>query len=133
MNADVITYNATISTCEKGQQWITVMSSLREMRQLNMNANVITYNATISTCGKGQQCHHQRVREVPAVHHCDKLATGDAAVEHGGQYCDIQRRYELVRKVQQCITAISLLREMQQCNMINTIIYNATISTCEKG
>ena len=30
---DLIMCTATISSCEKGQQWITVMSLLREMRQ----------------------------------------------------------------------------------------------------
>ena len=56
MKPDVITYSSSISACEKGQQWITAMSLLRETQQWNMEANVITYNATISTCEKGQQC-----------------------------------------------------------------------------
>ena len=55
MLADVITYSATISACEKGQQWIAAMSLLREMQQWNMEANVITYSATICACEKGQQ------------------------------------------------------------------------------
>ena len=42
MKTEVITYNATISTRDMGQQWINAVSLLREM--------VITYNATISTC-----------------------------------------------------------------------------------
>ena len=55
MHADVITYNATISACEKGQQWMAAVALLREMQQWQMQANVITYNATISACEKGQQ------------------------------------------------------------------------------
>ena len=55
MEADVITYNATISACEKGQQWITAVSLLQEMQQWHMEPDVITYNATISACEKGQQ------------------------------------------------------------------------------
>ena len=46
MKTDVITYNATISACEKGQQWITAVSLMREMQHRNMEADVITYNAT---------------------------------------------------------------------------------------
>ena len=55
MKADVITFNATISACEKGQQWITAVSLLREMQQGNVKTDVITFNATINACEKGQQ------------------------------------------------------------------------------
>ena len=48
MQANVITYNATISVCEKGQQWMAAVALLREMQQWHMQTNVITYNATIS-------------------------------------------------------------------------------------
>jgi len=34
--------------CEKGQQWSTAVSLLREMEQSNLEANVITCNATMS-------------------------------------------------------------------------------------
>ena len=33
MQAYVITYNATISASEKGQQWLTAVSMLREMQR----------------------------------------------------------------------------------------------------
>ena len=52
MEADVITYDATMSTLEKGQQWITAESLLREMQKCNMEASVITYNATMSVYGR---------------------------------------------------------------------------------
>ena len=52
---DVITYSATISACEKGQQWITAVSLLREVQRRNKQTNVITCIATVSTCQKGQQ------------------------------------------------------------------------------
>ena len=55
MEADGITYSATISACEKGHQWMTAVALLREMQHWHLEANVITYNATISACGKGQQ------------------------------------------------------------------------------
>ena len=55
MQADVITYSATISACEKGQQWMAAVALLREMQQWQMQANVITYSGTISACEKGQQ------------------------------------------------------------------------------
>ena len=55
MRPDVITYSATISVCEKGQQWITVVALLREMQQWKMHPDVITYSATTSACKKGRQ------------------------------------------------------------------------------
>ena len=55
LQADVITYNATISACEKGKQWQRALGLLEEMLSQGIRANVITYNATISACGKGKQ------------------------------------------------------------------------------
>ena len=55
MEANVITYHVTISTCEKGQQCITAISKLPEMLQCNINADVITYNVAISAFEKGRR------------------------------------------------------------------------------
>ena len=35
--ANVIIYNATISACERGRQWITAVGFLREMQYWSMN------------------------------------------------------------------------------------------------
>ncbi len=52
MMPNMITYNATISACEKGPA--VDPKFLRQMQQQwHMMPNVITYNATISTCEKG--------------------------------------------------------------------------------
>ena len=45
---DVITYNALISTCEKGEQLERATEIFQAMRQQGMAPNVITYNALIS-------------------------------------------------------------------------------------
>jgi pentatricopeptide repeat protein len=50
-----ITYNATISACEKGGQWETAVDLLAEMRARGIEPDVITYSATISACEKGGQ------------------------------------------------------------------------------
>ena len=55
MKAEVVTHNAIVSTCEKGQQWITAISLLRQMQLWNIEAHVITYSTTISVCEKRQQ------------------------------------------------------------------------------
>ena len=51
----MITYNAAISACEKGQQWQLALGLLAEMALLKVDKDVITYNAAISACEKGHQ------------------------------------------------------------------------------
>ena len=51
----MITYNAAISACEKGQQPQQALQFLNQMQHRGLLPNVITYNATISACEKGQQ------------------------------------------------------------------------------
>ena len=50
----VITYNAAISACEKGQKPQRALHLLQEMLLRGLLPNVITYNAAISVCEKGQ-------------------------------------------------------------------------------
>ena len=54
LEPNVITYNAMISACEKGQQAERVLQLFEAMQQQRLEPNVITYNAMISACGKGQ-------------------------------------------------------------------------------
>ena len=53
--ADVITYSASISACEKGQQWQCALGLLESMQSVSVPADVITDNANISASEKGQQ------------------------------------------------------------------------------
>ena len=53
----VITYNAAISACEKGQMPQQALHLLQEMLLRGLLPNVITYNAAISVCEKGQKPH----------------------------------------------------------------------------
>ena len=52
---NVITYNATISACEKGHQLERALELLAEIRGRDLEPNVITYSAVISICDKGHQ------------------------------------------------------------------------------
>ena len=56
---DVITYNATISACEKGQKPQQALHLLQEMQFRGLLPNVITYNVAISACEQGQS-HNRR-------------------------------------------------------------------------
>ena len=50
---DVITYNAAISVCEKGEQWQQALGLLATTQNLMCSFNVITYNAAIVPVRKG--------------------------------------------------------------------------------
>jgi pentatricopeptide repeat protein len=49
----VITFSSSISTCEKGQQWLAALELLRQMRQRRLEPKVITYNSSISSTVAG--------------------------------------------------------------------------------
>ena len=52
---NVISYNAAISACEKGQRWEKALQLVREGVWQGLAPNVISYSAAISACEKGQQ------------------------------------------------------------------------------
>ncbi len=45
--ADVISYSATISACEKGQQWQLALQLMEGMPARSVAADVISYNAAL--------------------------------------------------------------------------------------
>ncbi len=53
LELDVVTYNASISACEKGSQLAQVLALLREMACGRLELDVVTYSASISACEKG--------------------------------------------------------------------------------
>ena len=53
--ADVYSYSAVISACEKGNQWQQALNLFEEMPKATVAADVISYSATISACEKGGQ------------------------------------------------------------------------------
>ena len=52
---NTMTYNATISACEKGGQLQRAVELFEEMGRQGVDWDTITYNATISACEKGGQ------------------------------------------------------------------------------
>ena len=51
----MISYNAAIIACEKGNQWAKALDLLQEMTNSGIEPNVISYSAAISACEKGSQ------------------------------------------------------------------------------
>jgi len=50
--ANVISFSAAISACEKGQQWEQALQLLETMLWLGVEANIITFNAVLSALEK---------------------------------------------------------------------------------
>ena len=51
----LVSYNAGISACEKGEQWQRALALLSEMWEAKLEPDVISYSAGISACEKGEQ------------------------------------------------------------------------------
>ena len=62
VSADVVSYSANISACEKGQQWQCALRLLEEMRSGGIAVDVISFSASIGACEKGQ--HNRELLEV---------------------------------------------------------------------
>ncbi|CAK0858177.1 unnamed protein product [Prorocentrum cordatum] len=58
VGAQLISYNAGISACEKGRQWQRALSLLSEMWEVKLVPNIISLSAGVLACersGHGQQ------------------------------------------------------------------------------
>ena len=51
----LVTYNAGISACEKGEQWQRALALLSEMWEATLRPSVTSYGAGMSACNKGRQ------------------------------------------------------------------------------
>ena len=54
--ANVVSYNASVSTSEKWPQWVQDLGLLREVFAQRLEANVVSSNASVSASEKGSQC-----------------------------------------------------------------------------
>merc|ERR1712194_784675 len=56
IDIDIISYNASISACEKGQQWRVALTLLDDLCESNeLQPDVFTYNAAILSCSSSYQ------------------------------------------------------------------------------
>ena len=52
LEPDVVSYNATISACEKGDKWGEILGQVGASW---VAPNVVSYSAAISACDKGEK------------------------------------------------------------------------------
>ena len=52
---NIVSYSASISACEKGEQWQMALHLFNAIPKAMLTPTEISYNATISSCEKGQQ------------------------------------------------------------------------------
>lgn len=125
LEADAISYNAAVSTCERGHEWQNAyecLTRLEAMQARNVEADVVSYNAAISACEKGrpwekalQLLEAIQARNVEADVICDSAAIsacskgnsgitlfaaaeGDAGAQSGGQLDQLQCRHQYLRE-----------------------------------
>ena len=55
LTPNVMSWNAAISACGKGKQWVGTLGLLHEMVHQLLTPNVVSWNAAISACEKGKQ------------------------------------------------------------------------------
>ena len=78
VHLNIISDNAAVSSCSKGQQWRCTLCLLGEMRAAGVQAGVVTQNAAISACEEGRQwqCALSLLGEMQAV--CSESVEGMA-------------------------------------------------------
>ena len=55
LEPEVISYSASISSCEKGSLWMQALALVREMPSRKLEPEIISFSASISSCEKGSQ------------------------------------------------------------------------------
>ncbi|CAK0837722.1 unnamed protein product [Prorocentrum cordatum] len=149
----LVSYNAGISACEKGQQWQPALALLSEMRDAKLEPDVISptmaapaltdgesggsglappsgpcephYNAGISACEKGEQWQR-------ALALLSKMR--EAKLEPNGIPFSYNAAISACQKGKQWQRALSLLRDIRQMKLYpDLFVYGIVASMCEHG
>lgn len=67
---NLISYNAALSTCSKGEQWQMALSLLSKMARETIEADTISFNSALSSCCEALQWRRvfQLLQELPSKH-----------------------------------------------------------------
>ncbi|CAJ1380068.1 unnamed protein product [Effrenium voratum] len=55
LHLTLVSYNSTITSCEKGSAWKTALALLAESKSSRLEPDVVTYNSALSACEKSQR------------------------------------------------------------------------------
>ena len=55
VEADIISFNTTISACEKGCQWEMALQVVSDMQAVEILPDAVSFSAAISACEKASQ------------------------------------------------------------------------------
>ena len=130
LKRDVISYNAVISSCEKGLKWRLATEIFNEIRCDGILPNLITYSAAISLLRKGRAqwelafhflTHLERVSpDTSNSSGCSSLIIFNAVISS----CEKASQWQL---------GFEVFRRLSERQLPDVISYNAVISCCEKG
>eukprot|EP00913_Durusdinium_trenchii_P026337 g24713.t1 len=118
-----ISYNAIISSCEKGRQWQAALSIFHAMQLASHQPDVISYSAVLSSFEKGRQWQPalimlENMIEVRVTPHVISYNAVMSACENGRQWQHAWRTFEAIVDAELEPSVIS---------------YNAVMSACEKA
>ncbi|CAE7828803.1 MRL1 [Symbiodinium sp. CCMP2592] len=123
VQADVIAYNAAISSCEKAAVWEVALVLLPWLRARELQPDTISFNAAISACQKRREWLWalELIREAEDQHVRLSSVSFNAAISA----CDSATAWQ---------RAPNLLQAFRMTEMRQDIVsYNAAISACENG
>ncbi|CAJ1433460.1 unnamed protein product [Effrenium voratum] len=150
---DLVGYNASISACEKNQEWRYALALLARVQEARLAANLITCNSCISACEKCSQWERAMLllHELPNP----DVISFNAAISASGNRGLWQHALHLLALLAQrhlwpdVVTynaaisscersgqwplALLLLEDAEEAGESSVISYNATISACESG
>eukprot|EP00435_Cladocopium_sp_Y103_P027638 s3428_g6.t2 len=156
LQADVITYNAAVSCCEKSRQWQRALNLLRQLQERRLRCSIISYNAAISACVHWHLalsllrevegiCQCTVITFNAAISGCERLERSQISFNAALSACERGEQWEvaleLLREAQQRQLPGDLISDLDEVAMkshdlskkANVITYSAAISACEKG
>ncbi|CAE7563421.1 unnamed protein product [Symbiodinium natans] len=120
---DIITYNTSMSVCERAGEWQAASHLFGEVAQESLQADVITYSAAVGACERSsnwQQALEYLTGLESASLQADAVLYGAAV-----SACARAGNWEV---------ALGLLKDVDGKRLSSdVIIFNAAISACERG
>ena len=116
---DLILYNASITACERGANWMVAIRLLQNLTTRRLQADVVTFSSLMSACEKASTWPQAlRVREMLA---CSTIEASVIATNAAISACDRAAKWPL---------ALLLLKERPDGTAVS---FSAAIAACERG